>query len=105
MRKAAWGKRLEQLAALKQRTGAASVDAHSHSESLHDWLEHQKALLAIGAPQLTFQSDIQKNPCLAADGLCKDARFDASTVFSPCSFAHIATADHFTSLIFNHQLN
>jgi hypothetical protein len=60
MRKAVWGKRLEQLAALKQRTGAAFVDAHSHSESLHDWLEHQKALLAIGAPQLTFQSDIKK---------------------------------------------
>lgn len=62
MRKAAWGKRLEQLAALKQRTGAASVDARSHSESLHDWLEHQKALLAIGAPQWEFRSEIKKTP-------------------------------------------
>ncbi len=49
MRKAAWEARLEQLAALKQRTREAAVNARTHSESLHDWLEHQKALLAIGA--------------------------------------------------------
>lgn len=54
MRKAAWAARLQQLAALKQREGTASVDARMHSETLHDWLEHQKALLAIGAlPFLT----------------------------------------------------
>ncbi|CAL8466147.1 g5683 [Coccomyxa elongata] len=47
MRKAAWAVRLQQLAALKQREGTASVDARMHSETLHDWLEHQKALLAI----------------------------------------------------------
>ncbi|BDA51016.1 hypothetical protein COCOBI_17-2350 [Coccomyxa sp. Obi] len=47
MLKAAWAARLQQLAALQQRVGTAAVDARMHSETLHDWLEHQKALLAI----------------------------------------------------------
>ena len=80
MRKAAWGNRLEQLAALKQHTGSASVDARAHSESLHDWLEHQKALLAIGTPQMIF-----KCTCLAADTLFKHERLDNLLLFiCPC---------------------
>ena len=31
-----------------QQTGLARVDSLAHSEALHDWLEHQKALSALG---------------------------------------------------------
>ena len=65
MRKTAWAERLQQLAALKQREGTAAVDARMHSETLHDWLEHQKALLAIGAaPFPPLQLEPCMSPCL-----------------------------------------
>lgn len=56
MGKAVWSERLQQLATLRQRVGEARVDARSHSETLHDWLEHQKALLAIGEHTLPYNN-------------------------------------------------
>ena len=50
MRDAAWNHRFKELLALTEQTGTARVDPYHHSESLRDWLEHQKALLALGEP-------------------------------------------------------
>jgi hypothetical protein len=49
---AAWRARWAELAALAGARGGgnAAVDADArHLRPLHDWLEHQKALLALGA--------------------------------------------------------
>jgi hypothetical protein len=48
MRNKAWNQRFQELSTLKLRTGSTRVDPYHHSESLRDWLEHQKALLALG---------------------------------------------------------
>lgn len=50
MRDVAWNHRFKELLALTEQTGTARVDPYHHSESLRDWLEHQKALLALGEP-------------------------------------------------------
>ncbi len=50
MDEATWRARLEELARLVRRTGNAAVDGSDPAlRPLHDWLEHQKALLALGA--------------------------------------------------------
>lgn len=47
----AWHRRYLHLRGIAQQTGAARVDGPTHSEALHDWLEHQKALAALGNSQ------------------------------------------------------
>ena len=45
-----WRARLDELARLIRRTGNTVVDVSEPAlRPLHDWLEHQKALLALGA--------------------------------------------------------
>ena len=46
----AWRERCVHLRRICQETGEARVDSLAHSIALHDWLEHQKALAALGMP-------------------------------------------------------
>lgn len=48
MSDAAWQQRYLHLRGIRQQTGLARVDSLAHSEALHDWLEHQKALGVLG---------------------------------------------------------
>ena len=45
----AWRERCAHFRRISQETGEARVDSLAHSVALHDWLEHQKALAALGA--------------------------------------------------------
>ena len=44
----AWQQRYLHLRGIRQQTGLARVASLAHSEALHDWLEHQKALGVLG---------------------------------------------------------
>jgi len=46
----AWQQRYLHLKSIQQQTSKAMVDCLAHSEALHDWLEHQRALAALGIP-------------------------------------------------------
>ena len=46
----AWHERYVHLRRMCKETGEARVDSTAHSVALHDWLEHQKALAALGLP-------------------------------------------------------
>jgi hypothetical protein len=48
----AWHQRYLHLRCIRQQTGRARVDPPGHPEALRDWLEHQKALGALGAYHL-----------------------------------------------------
>ena len=45
----AWRERYLHIRRICQETGEVKVDSLAHSIALHDWLEHQKALAALGA--------------------------------------------------------
>ena len=67
MGEATWRARLEELARLVRRTGNAAVDgADPALRPLHDWLEHQKALLALGALRL-----LSTCICIYASCMCE----------------------------------
>ena len=56
----AWHQRKLHLRSIWQQTGRARVDPPGHPKALHDWLEHQKALGALGAyPLLLLQAYIK----------------------------------------------
>ena len=69
----AWQQRYLHLRGIQQQTGLAQVDSLAHSEALHDWLEHQKALGALGtaphSPRSTGCKRLQTVMC-ANEALC-----------------------------------
>ena len=52
----AWRERYLHIRRICKETGEARVDSLEHPMALHDWLEHQKALAALGARPTTCQS-------------------------------------------------
>ena len=56
MSDAAWQQRYLHLRGIRQQAGLARVDSLAHSEALHDWLEHQKALGFLGTALDSFCS-------------------------------------------------
>ncbi len=52
----AWRERYLHIKSICKETGKARVDSLAHSIALHDWLEHQKALAALGARPTTCHS-------------------------------------------------
>jgi hypothetical protein len=62
----AWQQRYLHLRGIRQQTGRARVDPPGHPEALRDWLEHQKALSALGAYHLFLLQAYIKRICASS---------------------------------------